>query len=97
MTATSPASWTVADVEADKSWIYPLSTAESAELLAAVRRAGDPDRPILSWARDDFALKDSLGTMAAAFREARDGRGMALIRNLPSGASAARRALNNWK
>jgi hypothetical protein len=97
MTATSPASWTVADVEADKSWIYPLSPAGSAELLAAVRRAGNPGRSILSWARDDFALKDSLGTMAAAFREARDGRGMALIKNLPrEGVTPAEFRLMTW-
>ena len=33
MATTSPVSWTVAEVEADKGWIYRLSAAESAELL----------------------------------------------------------------
>jgi hypothetical protein len=78
-----PAAWTVADVEADKSWIYSLSPNESAELIAAVRHAGDADRPILDWRRDDFALDESIPTLAKAFREVRDGRGMALVKNLP--------------
>ena len=97
MARTSIASWTVAEVEADKSWIYRLSAAEGAELLAAVRRAGDAARPILDWRRDDFALRDSLATLAAAFREVRDGRGMALVRNLPrEGVTPAEFRLMTW-
>lgn len=83
MAETSRACWTVADVQADTGWTYPLAAAESAELIAAVRRAGDPGRPILSWRREDFALHDAIPTLAAAFREVRDGRGMALVKNLP--------------
>lgn len=87
MTKTSPAAWTVAEVEADKGWIYPLSESEGAELIAAVRaaakKAGPVDRPILDWKRDDFALEKALPTLAAAFREVRDGRAMALVKNLP--------------
>ena len=87
MTMTSPAAWTVAEVEADRGWIYPLSTNEADELIAAVRAAvkktGPVDRPILDWKRDDFALEKALPTLAAAFREVRDGRAMALVKNLP--------------
>ena len=97
MARTSPASWTVAEVEADKGWIYHLSPAEGIELLAAVRRAGDATRPILDWRRDDFALRESIPTLAAAFREVRDGRGMALVRNLPrEGATPAEFRLMTW-
>jgi hypothetical protein len=97
MAGTSPASWTVAEVEADKGWIYRLSPAEGAELLAAVRGAGDAGRPILDWRRDDFALRQSLATLAAAFGEVRDGRGMALVRNLPrEGVTPAEFRLMTW-
>ena len=83
MASRSPAAWTVAEVEADKSWIYRLSNDESGELLAIVRAAGHADRPILEWQRSDFALSRSIPTLASAFREVRDGRGMALVKNLP--------------
>lgn len=95
-----PAAWTVAEVEADKSWIGTLSNAESAELLAAVRAAhaaAPPDRPLLDWRREDFALDTSLEPLAAAFREVRDGRGMALVKNLPrAGVTPAEFRLMTW-
>ena len=97
MAKTFPASWTVAEVEADRSWIYRLSDTESAELLAAVRAAGDASKPILDWKRDDFALASALPTLAAAFREVRDGRGMALVKNLPrDGVTPAEFRLMTW-
>jgi len=96
-TDTSPAAWTVVEVETDRGWIYPLSPSEGAELLAAVRRVSDNGKPILSWHRDDFALRESLSTLAAAFREVRDGRGMALVRNLPrEGVTPAEFRLMTW-
>lgn len=101
MAKTSPAAWTVAEVEADKGWVYRLSAAESAELLAAVRaavqKAGPADKPILDWRRDDFALDKSIPTLAAAFREVRDGRGLALVKNLPrEGVTPAEFRLMTW-
>jgi hypothetical protein len=48
-----------------------------------VKKAGPVDRPILDWKRDDFALEKALPTLATAFREVRDGRAMALVKNLP--------------
>ena len=97
MAETSRAAWTVADVETDRSWVYPLSDTASNELLAAVRRAGDPNRPILSWRREDFALGGGLPTFAAAFCEVRDGRGMALVKNVPrQGVTPAEFRLMTW-
>ena len=97
-TQSSAAAWTVRDVEADRRWIYPLTGRESAALLAAVRAAGDPDgRPLLDWTRADFALDDALPTLAAAFREVRDGRGMALVKNLPrAGVTPSEFRLMTW-
>ncbi|MBY0322825.1 MAG: TauD/TfdA family dioxygenase [Reyranella sp.] len=97
MAEPSPASWTVADVEADRSWIYPLSAAHGASLLAAVRGAGDLDKPILAWRRDDFDIGAAIPTLAAAFAEVRDGRGMALVKNLPrDGVTPAEFRLMSW-
>ncbi|TWT13708.1 TauD/TfdA family dioxygenase [Reyranella sp. CPCC 100927] len=97
MARTSPAMWTAADVQSDTGWILRLSDDASAALLAAVRGAGDPDRPLLDWRREDFALGPCLPTLAAAFREVRDGRGMALVKNLPrAGVTAAEFRLMTW-
>ena len=97
MTGKSPAAWTVAEVEADKSWTYRLSDEESAELLEVVRAAGDPARSIFDWRRSDFPLAKSIPTLAAAFSEVRDGRGIALVKNLPrAGVSPAEFRLMTW-
>lgn len=97
MGAPSPAAWTVADVEADRRWIYRLSDTESAGLLAAVRSAGAAGRPILTWRRDDFDLGPAVQALSAAFREVRDGRGMALVKNLPrDGVTPAEFRLMTW-
>src|SRR3954468_24931214 len=97
MAKSSPAFWTVPEIEADRSWIYRLSASAGAELLAAVRSAGDAGRPILDWRRDDFVLRESIATLAAAFREVRDGRGMALVKNLPrDGVTPAEFKLMTW-
>jgi hypothetical protein len=97
MRASSPAAWTVADVEADRGWIYRLSDTESAGLLAAVRSVGAAGRPILAWRRDDFDLGPAVQPLSAAFREVRDGRGMALVKNLPrDGVTPAEFGLMTW-
>lgn len=98
MSESLRAAWQAADLERDRSWIFDLSPSQGAELLAAVRRAGAPDRSLpgrslpgrslperslLDWQRDDFPLRDCLAPLAAAFAEVRDGRGIALVRNLP--------------
>jgi hypothetical protein len=97
MAMSSPSSWTVVDIEADLNWIYPLSASEGAALLAAVRHAGDIAKPILVWRRDDFDLHATIPRLAAAFREVRDGRGMALVKNLPrEGVTPAEFKLMTW-
>ncbi len=96
--SSAASAWTVREVETDRSWVYPLPAAENAALLAAVRAVGDPARrPILDWMRDDFALDGALPTLARAFREVSDGRGMALVKNLPrTGVTPAEFRLMTW-
>jgi len=98
MTTSSPEAWAVREVESDRRWVYPLSASESDALLAAVRAVGDPDsRPLLDWTREDFALDVTLPTLARAFAEVRDGRGMALVKNLPrDGVTPAQFRLMTW-
>lgn len=92
-----PAAWKVADVQEDEAWIYPLTDAESSALIDAVRRGRVADKPLLQYRRSDFDLKGSLATIARAFAEVRDGRGMALIRNLPrAGVSPEEFELMTW-
>ena len=95
--ADALAAWTVAEVESETRWIYPLSDAEGAELLAAVRRGRVEGKPLLDYRCGDFDLRLSLDKLAAAFREVRDGRGMALVKNLPrAGVSPAEFDLMTW-
>ncbi|WP_454727217.1 MULTISPECIES: TauD/TfdA family dioxygenase [Cupriavidus] len=79
----SRAAWTVDEVTRDTSWIYRLSDEEGAELLRVSRAGYVPGKPILDYRKDDFPLDRVLPPIAAAFKEVRDGRGMALVKGLP--------------
>lgn len=92
-----PVAWTVADVEHETRWIYALSDAQAAELIACVRSARVEGKPLLEYRQNDFKLRLSLDTLADAFREVRDGRGMALVKNLPrEGVTPAEFELVTW-
>jgi hypothetical protein len=92
-----PCAWSVADVENETRWIYALSQAQADELIGAVRAARIDGKPLLEYRRSDFPLAMSLNTLAGAFREVRDGRGMALVKNLPrAGVSPAEFELMTW-
>jgi hypothetical protein len=96
--AAATAAWTVREVERDRRWIHRLPDRESTALLDAMRAVGDPDsRPLLDWTRADFALDAALPTLASAFREVREGLGMALVKNLPrAGVTPAEFRLMTW-
>jgi hypothetical protein len=88
MTKTSPAAWTVAEVEADRSWIYPLSESEGRRADRRRPRGGEEGRagrqadPRLE-ARTTLRSRRHCRPWRTAFREVRDGRAMALVKNLP--------------
>lgn len=91
------AAWTVAEVENETRWVYRLSPTESTELITAVRSARVEGKPLLDYRRRDFGLKLCLSTLVDAFSEVRDGRGMALIKNLPrEGVVPAEFELMTW-
>lgn len=80
----SPAAWNAAQLEADrKHWTFALDDAARRDLVAALDNARDPDRTLFDYRREDFDLGAGWPTIAAAFEEAKNGRGVALIRGLP--------------
>jgi hypothetical protein len=82
-TFDSPAAWSAAELDADERWIFALSDDARRDLTAAIAKARDPDKTLLDYRRDDFDLGSAWALIAAAFGEAKRGRGVALIRGLP--------------
>ncbi|HEY1930838.1 MAG TPA: TauD/TfdA family dioxygenase [Acetobacteraceae bacterium] len=78
--------WHADDLRADTSWIFSLDDRAQRDLLAAVRKARDPDKSMFDYSRGDFNLASAQPTIEAAFTEARHGRGIALLRGLPRAA-----------
>lgn len=79
----SPAAWRVNDLERDQSWIYQLDDAAREHLARVTKAAYVADRPLLDYTPDQFDLGPAWKTISAAFSEAHNGRGLALIRGLP--------------
>jgi hypothetical protein len=95
--ANDRAAWTVADLQADQSWIVTLDDDAQADLVRAVRGLGDPDRPLLDIRRDEVDLGRAAAPIARSIREIKDGRGFALLRGLPrDGLSAAEFERLTW-
>lgn len=89
--------WSVADVEHEDRWIFKLTEVESKELIDVVRRGRVEGKSLLDYRQQDFDLKVSLARLDHAFQEVRDGRGMALVKNLPrEGVSAEEFELMTW-
>jgi hypothetical protein len=89
--------WSVADLQADASWITTLQDADRADLLKAVRAGATPGKPLLAYRRADFAFGSSLVALRQAFAQAQHGRGISLIRGLPrEGVSAEEFELMTW-
>jgi hypothetical protein len=83
MMVGSRAAWLAEDLHTDPGWIITLDEAARRDLLAAVRRARDPDRALFDYRRDDFDLGAAWRPIAAALEEVKRGRGVALLRGLP--------------
>jgi hypothetical protein len=79
----TPAAWTAAELDADRRWLFVLDDWARRDLVAAVRKAQDPDKTLLDYCRDDFDPGSAAPVIAAAFEEVRRGRGVALVRGLP--------------
>lgn len=75
--------WHAADLRAETSWIFTLNDRARHGLLAAVRKARDPDKSLFDYRRADFDLGRAGPVIEAALHEAKHGRGTALLRGLP--------------
>jgi hypothetical protein len=97
MHAGEKVTWRATDLARDRSWVFELDDRARRDLLGAVRSLRDPDRPLFDWRRDDFDLGAALPVIRAAFREQREGFGVALIKGLPrEGVSAEEFRLLTW-
>jgi hypothetical protein len=95
--AGSRAEWLAAELRADEGWIVALDEPAGRALLAAVRKVRDPARPLLDYRRDEFDLGAAALPIAAAFAEAKLGRGLALLRGMPrDGVTEDEFALMTW-
>jgi len=93
----SPAAWTVADLQADTSWIIELDDRARADMIGAVRKAHQPEKPRFAYRRADFDFASALAPLTRAFDEARHGRGMAILRGMPrEGVTEDEFALMTW-
>ena len=77
------AAWTVEDLAADTSWIVTLDDAAARDMADAVRAAYVPDKPLFDYRRGDFDLGRAGAAVARGVKEAKDGRGFAILRGLP--------------
>ncbi len=81
--ADAKAAWTVADLTADPRWIYTLDERAGRDMIGAVRRVRDIDRPMLDYRRDEFDLGSAMPVIQSAMTEVRDGTGFAILRGMP--------------
>jgi hypothetical protein len=78
-----PAAWTAADLDADQSWLHPLSAAEIAELDALVNKLESRITSVLEIKRQDIDLPTLGPRLEAIGNDIIWGRGLALIRGVP--------------
>jgi TfdA family taurine catabolism dioxygenase TauD len=81
---TGPAVWTGADMRGrEDEWTYRLSSAEVAELEAALRGVQARGLALEEIGRDDFPLPTLTATLARLRDEVLHGRGFVLLRGVP--------------
>lgn len=86
MAVESPAGWTADSLASDPRWTFDLSDHARRDLTQGVLRAHDPERAMFDYRRADFDFGAATEIFAAAFDEAKHGRGIALVRGLPRDA-----------
>jgi hypothetical protein len=79
----TPAAWDVARLNSDTRWLFELDDRARRDMLAAVRKARDPDKTLFDYRRADFDLGSAWPVLGAALNETKHGRGVALVRGLP--------------
>jgi TfdA family taurine catabolism dioxygenase TauD len=82
----APSVWSAAELEAArKRWTFALDDSARRDLLAALKKARNPDKRLLDYRREDFDLGSAWPVINAAFEEVKRGLGVALVKGLPRG------------
>ena len=63
--------------------IFRIEEQGRRDLVASVRKAQDPDKSLLDYRKEDFDLGAAMPVIAAAMKETKHGRGVAVVRGLP--------------
>src|SRR5215210_2234571 len=79
----TPAAWDAAELNSDKRWVFELDDRARRDMLAAIRKARDPDKTLFDYQHSDFDLGSAWPVLEAALQETKRGRGVALVRGLP--------------
>lgn len=82
-TVSGPGAWRAADVQADRSWIYPLGAADIDELERAMAHAKRSGLPTTELRSRHFPLSGLTARIAEVWRQLEHGRGMAILRGVP--------------
>jgi len=80
-----PACWTAEDLARDRSWMFPLSESDVAELDAHVAAIEKRGLGVMDITRDDVHLPTLEPKLRAVRDEIIEGRGLALVRGVPVG------------
>jgi hypothetical protein len=84
MSNVFPAAWNAAELEAARGrWTFALDDRARRDLVAALKKARDPDKTLLDYRRGDFDLGSAWPVIDAAFKEVKHGLGVALVKGLP--------------
>lgn len=78
-----PAAWRGAQLRDSQAWIYELSSAEQAELLAAAQRSATQQVPLTEIGQADFALPSLSEVLLQLQNDVVNGRGFVMLRGLP--------------
>jgi alpha-ketoglutarate-dependent taurine dioxygenase len=92
-----PAQWLSPELEQDASWIFALDSTAGDDVAAGVLAAARPGQHLFDYRREDFDFGRAAPVIEAAFRQAKHGRGISLLRNLPRTALTEEQfALMTW-
>ncbi|NQZ70887.1 MAG: TauD/TfdA family dioxygenase [Lentisphaeria bacterium] len=75
--------WTGNELQTDKSWEFNLSPEQQDDLSTALQVIKDRGLPFAEMTRDDFQIPSLSKTIQGLLDELRDGRGIAVLRNVP--------------
>ena len=78
----APATWNAAQLEAARPrWTFALDDRARRDLLAAMKKAVDPDKTLFDYRREDFELGAAWPVIARAFEEVKRGLGVYPVRD----------------